>query len=371
MDYTNLKTNPKNPRRINKEQFEKLKKSISSFTKMLEIRPIAYDEEGIIWGGNMRYEALKALGIEMKPEYFKELKGYTDKEKHEFAIRDNIELGEFDDDILANEWSDFPLEDWGVDVRGWEKEIEEDEVPEVSDKPAISKLGEVYQLGRHRLMCGDSTKRENVEKLMNGKKADMVFTDPPYGIDLDADYSKMPSTRKLGNKTYDKLINDNKPFDFQLFSWINCDEQIWWGANYYAKTLPEGGSWYVWDKRVEEKFDRMFGSAFEIAWSKTKHKQEIARFNNTLFSGEVDARGKVHPTQKPTKLCGWFIGKLSQEGNIILDLFGGSGSTLIACEQLDRTCYMMELDPKYVDVIRKRYAKFIGEDEWQKVTKKI
>ena len=102
MDYTTLKTNPSNPRRINKDQFERLKKSIGSFTKMLEVRPIAYDEDGVIWGGNMRYEALKALNIEMKPEYFKELKGFTLEEKREFAIRDNIELGEWDDDILAN-----------------------------------------------------------------------------------------------------------------------------------------------------------------------------------------------------------------------------------------------------------------------------
>ena len=123
MDYTTLKTNPSNPRRINKDQFERLKKSIGSFTKMLEIRPIAYDEDGVIWGGNMRYEALKALGIEMKSEYFKELKGYTLEEKREFAIRDNIELGEWDDDILANEWGDLPLDDWGIDTDVWKEDI--------------------------------------------------------------------------------------------------------------------------------------------------------------------------------------------------------------------------------------------------------
>lgn len=126
VDFTQLKTNPSNPRKISKEQFEKLKKSISGFTKMLEVRPIAYDEDGIIWGGNMRYEALKSLGIEMKPEYFKELTGYTLEEKKEFAIRDNVELGEWDDDILANEWSDLPLDDWGVSISGWDAEIIDD-----------------------------------------------------------------------------------------------------------------------------------------------------------------------------------------------------------------------------------------------------
>lgn len=116
-----LKTNPTNPRRINDKQFERLKKSIGSFTKMLEVRPIAYDEDGVIWGGNMRYEALKSLGIEMKPEYFKELKGFTLEEKREFAIRDNVELGEWDWDILNNSWEDLPLKDWGINIAGdWE-----------------------------------------------------------------------------------------------------------------------------------------------------------------------------------------------------------------------------------------------------------
>ncbi len=125
MDYTTLKTNPSNPRRINKDQFERLKKSIGSFTKMLEIRPIAYDEDGVIWGGNMRYEALKALNIEMKPEYFKELKGFTLEEKREFAIRDNIELGEWDWDTLNNSWNDLPLQEWGINISGWDEGIEE------------------------------------------------------------------------------------------------------------------------------------------------------------------------------------------------------------------------------------------------------
>jgi len=156
-----LKLNPNNPRIIKKDQFDKLKKSIGSFTKMLEIRPIAYDENGVIWGGNMRYQALESLGIEMKPEYFKELKGFTLEEKREFAIKDNVELGENDDDILANEWSDLPLEEWGIDTSGWKSdEVIEDEVPEVQEE-AISKLGEVYQLGRW-IYCPKCKKRHNL-----------------------------------------------------------------------------------------------------------------------------------------------------------------------------------------------------------------
>ena len=358
MDYTTLKTNPSNPRRINKDQFERLKKSIGSFTKMLEIRPIAYDEDGVIWGGNMRYEALKALNIEMKPEYFKELKGFTLEEKREFAIRDNIELGEWDDDILANEWGDLPLDDWGIDTKGWEKEVEveEDDVPEVSDEEPISKLGEVYQLGRHRLMCGDATSKEDVEKLMNGQKADMVFTDPPYGMNLDTDYSKMPGT----STHYKKVIGDDKEFDMtKIFK--NIKSPIWyvWGADYLYKTIPnfDDGVYIVWSKRMSDEENKVFGSAYELCWTYPKRKKEIWFVRGINQSSE---RLGVHPTQKPTELC---VRALKQNENAknIIDVFGGSGSTLIACEQLNRTCYMCELDNKYIDVIIKRWMKFTGK----------
>jgi hypothetical protein len=124
MNYKELKPNPNNPRTISEKQFERLKKSISSFTKMLEIRPIAY-KDGIIWGGNMRFEALKSLGIEMRPEYFKDLTNFNEMELKEFAIRDNVELGEWDDSILANEWSDLPLDSWGVNTSGWGETFED------------------------------------------------------------------------------------------------------------------------------------------------------------------------------------------------------------------------------------------------------
>jgi len=365
-----LKFNPDNPRKIGKDQLERIKRSIKEFPEMLEKRPIVYDDDFIVLGGNMRLKALRELvkdGFEIKDDYFLSAKGWSDEKKREFVIKDNLMDGEWDEEILADKWSDLPLNDWGLEDLEWETdEVIEDEPPEVSDEPAVSKLGEVYQLGRHRLMCGDSTKIEDVEKLMDGKKADMVFTDPPYGMDLDTDYSQLPSTKKEGNKTYSKVIGDDKQFNYQDYLWIECKEQIWFGANYYAKTLPDGGSWMVWDKRVEEKFDKMFGSGFEIAWSKTPHKQKIYRHNNTLFGGDSEARGKEHPTQKPTKLCAEIIREIGNDGNIVLDLFAGSGSTLIACEQTNRICYGMEIDLKYCDVIRKRYHKFTtgNEEGW-------
>lgn len=263
-----------------------------------------------------------------------------------------------------------------------EPEVEEDEAPEVDDKePPKSKLGEVYQLGRHRVMCGDSTDKASVELLMDGAKADMVFTDPPYGMDLDTDYSSMvggkhlsPDKQWTGGNNYGKVIGDDKPFNYQDYAWLEAKEQFWWGADYYFKTLPDEGNLLVWDKRLEESLDKAVGSGFELCWSKEKHKKEIVRIKWAGYFGTEtqDIRKRVHPTQKPIELAGWFINKFSRENNIILDLFGGSGSTLIACEQTDRTCYGMELDPKYVDVIRKRYTKFTNDNElpdnWEDLT---
>lgn len=221
-------------------------------------------------------------------------------------------------------------------------------------------MGKLKLKSKHRLLCGDSTSRESVERLLDGEKIDIVLTDPPYGMNLDTDYSKMPSTKASGNKCYKQIIGDNIKFNYQIFSWIDCDEQVWFGVNYYAKTIEDDGSWLVWDKRVEEKFDRMFGSGFELAWSKKKHKQKIYRHNNTLFGGDVESRNKVHPTQKPTTLIVEILEDF-KSGNVVLDLFLGSGSTLIACTKTNRQCYGMEIDPLYCDVIVKRWENLTGK----------
>jgi len=193
---------------------------------------------------------------------------------------------------------------------------------------------------------------------------DLVLTDPPYGMGLDTDYTKMPiapngATPLKHNKG---LVDDFKPEMINIIISLQCDETFIFGADYFAEYLPEKnkGSWIVWDKRVTENFDRMIGSSFELCWSKSKHKREIARFNNTLFSGESDAKNKVHPTQKPIKLIEWFIDKYSDSNHKIVDLFGGSGSTLIAAERANRHAYLMELDTRYCDVIVKRWEDFTG-----------
>lgn len=382
-----------NPRNIKPKDFERLKKQIQ---ELGQYKPLLITEDGTVIGGNMRLRAYMDLGIE---DVWVSVVNPKDKDQMlAYALSDNDRAGYYDDDLLANLSSAYPDFEWGnyaVDLQPpttlddlFKPDVVEDEVPEVSDEEPISKLGEVYQLGRHRLMCGDSTKIEDVEKLMNGQKADMVFTDPPYGMDLDTDYSNLNSKPEFvaekhlksmrGNK-YDRVIGDDEDYDpshlFTMFE--DVKEMFLWGADYYSERLvnKNEGSWIVWDKRNEnENLDKMFGSQFELCWSKNNHKREIARVQWAgVFGTEQEFDHKRHhPTQKPIKLSSWFIEKYSQPKQNVIDLFGGSGSTLIACEQTNRICYMMELDPKYCDVIRKRYAKFIGKEEtWEEVSPRV
>jgi len=252
----------------------------------------------------------------------------------------------------------------------------DDDIPE--KVKTITKLGDLWELGDHRLLCGDSTEAETVAKLMDGKKADMVFTDPPYGMNLDTDYSKMPSTKKEGNKKYSTINGDGKDFTPDLINTIfdnfgYCKEIFLFGADYYSEYLKDKnkGSWVVWDKRVEEKFDRMIGSGFELCWSKAKHKRMLARINNTLFSGDPEARNKLHPTQKPTKLVNWFFEYYSLSNKIIIvDLYIGSGTTILSCEINNKKCYGIEIDPHYCDVTVQRYRNWCEDNDREPIIKR-
>lgn len=365
LNIKEIKLNEHNPRDITPEMFEKLKKSIQEFPQMLETRPLVIDENNVVLGGNMRLRALTDLGYEEIP--VQKVEGWSEEQKKEFVVKDNLSYGVWDWELLANSWDAEQLEEWGLEVPDWETEeleAEEDNYQVPDEIETDIQLGDLFQIGEHRLMCGDSTDSDQVKKLMDGEKADLVFTDPPYGMNLDTDYSKMPSTKKEGNKNYDIIKGDNDDFAPELINTIfshfnNTKEVFIWGADYFAELLPNKnqGSWIVWDKRVEEKFDKMIGSAFELCWSKSKHKREIARFNNTLFSGEQDAKNKVHPTQKPIKLASWFFNKWGNSNDLIADLYLGSGTTMVAAHQLNRKCYGMELDPKYCQVIIDRMKK--------------
>lgn len=250
-------------------------------------------------------------------------------------------------------------------------EVSEDEVPEEPEEPS-ARLGDVYRLGRHRLICGDSTDSETIARLMDGQKADMVFTDPPYGMRLDTDYSSMKSKLKCktGGSYYEKVIGDNDDFKPELITSIfenfgYCKEVFLFGGDYFAELLngKNQGSWIVWDKRLDDSADKMFGSCFELCWSKNKHKRDIARVKWAGVFGmeQEDVNKRVHPTQKPVNLVLWFLSRYGKTGDLVVDIYGGSGSTLIACEQTGRRCYMCELEPRYIDVIIQRWETLTGE----------
>jgi site-specific DNA-methyltransferase (adenine-specific) len=282
------------------------------------------------------------------------------------------ELAVWDEQVMASQLLEldsagFDIAEFGfeaIDMPVDSDSVEEDKVPELPVKPK-SKLGQVYKLGRHRLMCGDSSDINTINKLMNNVKANMVFTDPPYGMNLDTDYTKMGD----GGRKHNQVINDNVQFNagFLLETFSYCKEIFLWGADYYVETLqrqyPNLGSWIIWDKYSDERIgllDGKFGSTFETCWSKTSHKREIAR---VLVTTNYTARGdetRIHPTQKPVALAKWFFERWGKENDVVVDLFGGSGSTLIACEEANRVCNMMELDPQYVDVIIQRWENLTG-----------
>ncbi len=377
-----VKGNPDNPRIIKNDKFKKLVKSIQEFPEMLKLRPIVVDEDMMVLGGNMRLKASKDAGL--KEVWIEVAEGLTEEQKKEFIVKDNVGFGEWEWDMLANEWDSVQLAEWGLDV--WENEddkepevglIEDDEIPEVKESKV--KRGDIWQLGEHRVMCGDSTSSDDVAKLMNGEKADMVFTDPPYGMFLDTDYTKMTSSKSYtSSNKHSVVIGDHQDFKPEFISIIfkefeYCKEIFIWGADYFAEYIEDKnkGSWVVWDKRAndtddiekDESSDKMYGSCFELCWSKNRHKRDIARIKwaGIFGMGGEDTKSRIHPTQKPSLLAEWFFNKWGKENDLIADIFLGSGSTLIAAEKLNRKCYGMELDEKYCDVIIERWEQFTGQ----------
>ena len=353
---------PKNPRQIRDHRYEKLKKSIEDAPEMLQLRELLVYPHGgkfVIIGGNMRYRACKEIGYKELP--CKVLDAETPVEKlRQYAIKDNENFGEYDWDIVANVWDTAEMEDWGVELpTDWgaeldgegieQKEIVEDKIPESVETKC--KKGEIWQLGRHRLMCGDSTDGGAVALLMNGGKADLVFTDPPYGIGIDGQKESKCANPKHNRKAHEFRGWDNTRPDKSVFDYIlslNIPSVIF-GGNYFADMLPATRGWIYWSKGQ----DGLTMSDGELAWTNVDKPLRCVTVNRANL-------GKtVHPTQKPLKVVEFCL-DYAGEGEVVLDLFGGSGSTLIACEQLNRTCYMMELDPHYCDVIIARWEKLSG-----------
>ena len=370
ISLSQIKSNPKNPRAIKDNKFKQLVQSIKDFPEMLSKRKLVCvtDTDGKIMplGGNMRYLALKEIGYaEIPCDWVEMADDWTEEQRRQFMIKDNVSFGEWDFEDLANNWEAQELKEWGLDLPVFEQEnqdnvilkAEEDdyEVPNENSIKTDIVLGDLFEIGEHRLLCGDSTDSDQVAKLMNGQKADMVFTDPPYGMSLNTNYQDIHKGASTG-RNFDKIINDDKEFDPSCIFVLDAKEYFLWGADYYKHFLPNGGSWHIWDKTVG-RFNGRIGNEFEMCWSKNSHKREIISIEWVGYNGmkEQDTIKRVHPTQKPIELCLHFIKDYSK--NNVIDLFLGSGSTMVASHQLKRKCYGMELDPKYCQVIIDRMKK--------------
>lgn len=386
VDIDTIKPYKNNAKLHPKEQIEQIKKSIENFGMN---DPIGIWNNEIV-EGHGRILACKELGYKQIPVI--KLDHLTDEERKSYIIAHNklTMNSDFDIDILRTELENLKELDFDLELTGFnvdelddilgkneeETEIVEDEVPEVPEEPK-AKLGDIYQLGSHRLMCGDSTKEEDVAKLMNGVKADMVFTDPPYDMSMGGQ-GCFKSSMDNCKERIDNIIN----FDPYVISYLaNMDI-----PTYYICTSKDGVPKYmdifkehnfnilVWCKTNPVPFTAgTFLPDIEYIMYFSKKGKKI--WNNSLkptdtykkyyiskkLQGREDAGEDLHPTMKPLELISNKIRISSNENGIVLDIFGGSGSTLIACEQLNRKCYMMELDPHYIDVIIQRWENFTGK----------
>lgn len=363
-----IKLNPNNPRLIKDDKFKKLVKSIQDFPEMLEIRPIVVNSDMIILGGNMRFKACKEAGLKEVPIIVAD--NLTEEQQREFLIKDNTSGGEWDFEMLANEWDAEQLEDWGLYVPSFETaevlEATDDDFDTTPPEEPVTVLGDLYEIGEHRLLCGDSTQTDTFEKLMQGELADMIVTDPPYNVGYEG---KTKDALTIEN---DSMTND----DFYQFLY-----DFYSACNSFIK---KGGAWYVWHADLEGvNFRKAFKDAgiklsSVLIWNKNTlvmgrgdyhwkhepclygwkegeaHNWYSDRKQTTIIDFDKPQRNGEHPTMKPIGLFGYQIENSSKQGDIVIDAFGGSGTTMVACEQLKRKARIIEYDPKYCDVIVKR-----------------
>jgi DNA modification methylase len=371
-----VQLNGDNPRVIKDEAFKRLVKSLQESPELFRARPLlCSDRTGrlIILGGNMRYLAAKQLKYTSVPVII--LQGLTEAQEKSIIIRDNGTFGEWDFSVLASTWSDLPLEDWGVELpKDWlaeTGEIVEDDFDAQAEAEQIiepvTQPGDIWLLGKHRVMCGDSTKKEDVDRLLGQQQAGLLLTDPPYGINIVRKVDKAGKGQiGSGGKKYSPIVGDETTEtarkNYQLSQEIGIKKVILWGGNYFTDFLPPSPCWIIWDKRVESSSNNF--ADCEIAWTSLTSPARMYRqiWNGYTREGKRDVEGlkRVHPTQKPVGLYAFCMNGYSDAEEIILDLFLGSGPALIAAEQLGRICYGMEIDPIYCDVICTRWQTFTG-----------
>ena len=384
VDINSIKPYKKNPRK-NEEAIPYVMESIKQFGFK---NPVILDKDNVIVAGHTRIESAKRLGITEIPCIYAD--DLTDEQIKAFRLADNkvAEIAEWDIDLLDTELDDIlniDMSDFGFDLDledEEEKEIIEDEVPEVPEEPK-AKLGDIYQLGNHRLMCGDSTKEEDVNKLVGEQKMDLLITDPPYNVEIvGGNHSESPAERKKkGNMTIknDKMDNDSfHKFLFNVFT--NAYNVLKDGASFYCwyasrevvnfQTSIEESGFTVKQELIWNKNSLVMGrqdyqwkhEPCLYGWKETNsHVWYGDRKQTTVIDWDRPTKADLHPTMKPVGLFDYQIKNSSKAGDNILDLFGGSGTTIMACEQNNRNAYVMEFDPKYVDVIIERWENFTGQ----------
>ncbi len=376
----------KNPRTHSPEQVNQIAASIAEFGFL---NPILVDKAAGIIAGHGRLQAAKQLGLAHVPVVV--LDHLTEAQKRAYVIADNklaLNAG-WDEDLLRAEMTTLAAEDFDLPVIGFsddelaallaepnttEGQTDEDAVPEVPETP-VSKPGDLWRLGNHLLLCGDSTVLANVERVLDGALADMVFTDPPYNVD----YGNTAKDKMRGtNRT---IMNDNLGDGFERFLYDACVNMltVCKGAIYVCMSSSElhtlqkafieaGGKWstfVIWAKNTftlgRADYQRQYEPIL-YGWKQgNNHFWCGARDQGDVWFVNKPVRNELHPTMKPVELVERAVNNSSKSRDIVLDCFGGSGTTLIACEKLNRQCRMIELDPKYVDVIVKRWEEFTGK----------
>jgi len=357
IEPSKLKTSPSNPRAIREPAMEKLMRSIAEDPELMQARPLIVNDKMEVLAGNQRLRACIALKWPTVPCVVVD---WDEAKQRRAMIKDNVSAGEWDQDMLANEWEVEELKDMGLDLDWDEPEETEgltdpDDVPEVPEEPT-TKPGDLWILGEHRLLCGDSTKAEDVERLMDGATADALVTDPPYGIK----YSGKGQKGKAKANNFGQILGDGSTTAardvYTATRKTKYPFECWWGANYYCDILEGERSWIVWNKEVVgENY-----SAAELAWTNQEGRTRMFTHQwHGMIKASEQGQARMHPTQKPVELFVWLVNEF--ELSFLYDPFLGSGSTLIAAEKTGRKCYGMELDPKYCDVIVKRWEDFTGK----------
>lgn len=361
--------NLSNPRIIKDEKFKKLVQSIKDFPQMLELRPIVVDNNNIILGGNMRFKACIEAGL--KEVFIIKAKDLTEEQKQEFIVKDNVGFGEWDWDILANEWDVEKLEEWGLDlpldlsVEELESEEDDFDVPEGGIDTDIL-LGDIFEIGEHRLICGDSTQTDTFEKLMQGELADMVVTDPPYNVAYEGKTKDALTIENdsMGNDDFYQFLYD---FYSALTTAVKKGGAIYvWHASSevinFGKAMVDAG-WLLKQQLIWVKNSMVMGRQ-DYQWKHEpclygwleggSHNWYSDRKQTTIIEFDRPNRNAEHPTMKPIGLFAYQIENSSKIGDIVIDAFAGSGTTMVACHQLKRKARVIEYDPRYCQVIINR-----------------